>query len=186
MQTTLGEHELSTRTGSTVVIMARVEELERRFRGAEGEWWLRRTVSQDLPRLATDALVAGWDTQSLRVLAGEPANAYSSDLGDLFQRALVELGRPRLDEEQAFRRFVAYLAWLVVSRRISARDGAQRIERIPWYDAPELPGLADLAFVDDEWEAGWGRSDAQLEKDALRSASKLLASLDADDPVTEP
>ena len=121
--------------------MARVETLERRFRGAEGEWWFRHTVSQDLPTLATDALVAGWDTQSLRVLAGEPSNAYYLDLGDLFEKALLELGRPRLNEEQAFSRFVAYLAWLMVSGRISVRDGAQRIERIPWYDAPELPGL---------------------------------------------
>jgi hypothetical protein len=74
----------------------------------------------------------------------------------------------------------------MVSGRISVRDGAQRIERTPWYDAPDLPGLSELAFVDDEWGAGWGRSDAQLEKDSLRSASELLASVDADDPLTEP
>ena len=164
--------------------MARVETLERRFRGAEGEWWFRHTVSQDLPTLATDALVAGWDSQSLRVLAGEPSSGYYLDLGDLFEKALSELGRARLSEEQALRRFVAYLAWLMVSGRISVRDGAQRIERIPWYDAPDLPGLSALACVDDEWGAGWGRSDAQLERDSLHAASELLASLDADDPLT--
>jgi hypothetical protein len=48
-------------------------------RGAEGEWYERHTISQDLPQLATDALVAGWDTRSLRVLAGEAANAYPPD-----------------------------------------------------------------------------------------------------------
>jgi hypothetical protein len=160
-----------------------VEELERRFRGAEGEGWFRHTVSQDLPALATDALVAGWDSQSLRVLAGEPSNAYYLDLGDLFEKALAELGRPRLAEEQALRRSVAYLAWLMVSNRIGVLDGVQRIERLPWYDAPELDGLGQLAFVADEWGAGWGRAPADLEADSLCLASELLAQLDADDPL---
>lgn len=78
-------------------------ELERRIRGAEGEWQSRHTVSQDLPALATDALVEGCDSQSLRVLAGEPPNAYYLDLGDLFEKAMSELGRPRLTQDQAFR-----------------------------------------------------------------------------------
>lgn len=66
-----------------------MEVLERRVRGAEGEWWFRYTVSQDLPTLATDALIAGWDSQSLRLLAGEPLHAYSLDLGDLFEKAML-------------------------------------------------------------------------------------------------
>lgn len=160
-----------------------MEELERRVRGAEGEWWFRHTVSQDLPTLATDALVAGWDSQSLRVLAGEPLKAYYLDLGDLFEKALLELGRPRLTKEQAFRRFVAYLVWLMVSGRIGLLDGAERIERIPWYDAPELDGLGHLAFVADEWGAGWGRTQEELETDTRRLATELLARLDAEDPL---
>jgi hypothetical protein len=64
-------------------------------RGAEGEWYERHTISQDLPQLATDALVVGWDTQSLRVLAGESPSAYALDLGDLLARALLELGPSR-------------------------------------------------------------------------------------------
>jgi hypothetical protein len=170
-------------SSSGLVILAVVEELERRIRGAEGEWWFRHTVSQDLPGLATDALVAGWDGQSLRVLAGEPSDTDHRDLGDLFEKAVLELGRERLTGEQAFRRFVAYLAWLMVSRQVSVLDGVQRIERIPWYDAPELDALGHLAFVADEWGAGWGRPVAELEVDALRLASELLAQLDADDPL---
>jgi hypothetical protein len=65
------------------------EDLERRIRGAEGEWGFRRTVSQDPPASATDALVAGWDSQSLRILAGEPSSAYYLDLGDLLGKAIV-------------------------------------------------------------------------------------------------
>ncbi len=163
-----------------------MEELERRVRGAEGEWWFRHTVSQDLAGLATDALVEGWDSQSLRVLAGEPSNAYDLDLGDLFEKAILELGRKRLTEEQAFRRYVGYLAWLMVSGRVGVLDGVQRIERIPWYEAPELDGLGHLAFVADEWGAGWGRPVAELEADSLRLASELLARLDADDPPPIP
>jgi hypothetical protein len=160
-----------------------MEELERRIRGAEGEWRFRHTVGQDLPALATDALVEGWDSQSLRVLAGEPSNAYYLDLGDLFEKAMSELGRPRLTEDHAFRRYVAYLAWLMVSGRVGVLDAVHRIERVPWYDAPDLDGLGQLAFVAEEWGAGWGRSEADLEADALRLASELLARLDAEDPL---
>jgi hypothetical protein len=48
-----------------------------------------------LPQLATDALVAGWDTQSSRVLAGERPNADPLDLGDLFAPAAL-ITRARL------------------------------------------------------------------------------------------
>lgn len=155
-----------------------MDDLERRIRGAEGEWYFRRMVSQDLPTLATDAMVAGWDGQSLRVLAGEPSNAYDLDMGDLFAKAMLELGRPQPSHGEAFRMFVAYLAWLIATERVSVLDGTQRIERIPWYDAPELDGLGNLAVIADEWAGGWGRSESALHADAMQAARELLAQLD--------
>ncbi len=95
----------------------------------------------------------------------------------------MELGRPRLTEHEAFRRFVAYLVWLMVSGRIGLLDGAQRIGRIPWYDAPEVEDLGFLAFLAEEWEGGWGRPQEDIETDMRLLAIELLARLDADDPL---
>ena len=81
-----------------------LEALEWRVRGAEGEWYERHAIGQDLAQLATDALVAGWDTQSLRVLAGEPPSA----------RWL----------------FIRYICWLVVTDQLRPLDGGKRLERI--------------------------------------------------------
>src|SRR3954453_20133435 len=70
---------LPRRGSATLCVMAADvvdrKALEWRVRGAEGEWFERHTISHDLPQLATDVLVAGWDTQSLRVLAGEGPDA---------------------------------------------------------------------------------------------------------------
>jgi len=71
-------------------------EFEWRVLGAEAEWYATWRVSQDLPELATNALVQGLDTQSLRLLAGERLTANPIDLGELFARALGELERPAL------------------------------------------------------------------------------------------
>jgi hypothetical protein len=115
--------------------------------------------------------------------AAEPSDAYYLDLGDLFEKAMVELGRPRLTEEQAVRRYVAYLAWLVVSGRIGVLDGCPTLRADPVVRRTGAERSRTAAFVADEWGAGWGRPHAELEADSLRSASELLAQLDADDPL---
>lgn len=151
-----------------------VDELEWRFRGAEGEWYERHTVSQDLPRLATDALVAGWDTPTLRVLAGESPDAFPQDLGDMFARVLRELGRPvptPLDARLAFSR---YLAWMILTNRVTPLDGAKRMERIHFWEQPEVQALAHFSSLVDEWEGQWGRSRADVENEIRRTARALL------------
>lgn len=150
------------------------DELGWRIRGAEGEWFERHTVSQDLPQLATDALVAGWDTQSLRVLAGEPSSAYAPDLGELFARALHELGRTVPSPEEARRAFVGYLAWLIVTDRVEPIEGAKRIERIHWWEPPEMLDLAFMSGFVDEWDGEWGRGRPAVEREIRRLAEEIL------------
>jgi hypothetical protein len=151
------------------------EALEWRVRGAEGEWFERHTISQDLPQLATDALVAGWDTQSLRVLAGEAPDAYPLDLGDLFARALKELGRPVPSPARARWLFVQYLCWLVVTDQVSPLDGAKRVERIRCWQSPEVLELAHISALVDEWEGEWGRGRPAVETELRRATQELLA-----------
>jgi hypothetical protein len=148
--------------------------LEWRVRGAEGEWFERHTISQDLPQLATDALVAGWDTQSLRVLAGESPNTYPLDLGDLFARALEELGRPVPSRTRARWLFIHYLCWLVVTDQVSPLDGAKRLERIHFWEPPEVPELGHISGLVDAWEGEWGLGRPAVDTELRRAAQELL------------
>jgi hypothetical protein len=150
------------------------EALESRVRGAEGEWFERHTISQDLPQLATDALVAGWDTQSLRVLAGEGPNSYPLDIGDLFARALEELGRPVPSPARARWLFIQYLCWLVVTDQVSPLDGAKRLERIHFWEPPEVVELGHISGLVDEWEGEWVRGRSGVETELRRAAQELL------------
>lgn len=58
-------------------------------------------MGEDLPALATDALVEGLDTPTLRILAGEPSTMFAEfDNRDLFRKILEELGREPAPREQ--------------------------------------------------------------------------------------
>jgi hypothetical protein len=151
-----------------------LESLEWRVSGAEGEWYERHTISQDLPQLATDALVAGWDTQSLRVLAGEPPNAYAHDPGDLFARALQELGRPVPSPARARWLFIQYLCWLIVTDQVSPLDGGRRMERIHYWEHPEVLELGHISGLVDEWEGQWGRARQAVETELRQAAQELF------------
>ena len=151
-----------------------LEALEWRVRGAEGEWYERYTVSQDLTELATDALAVGWDTPSLRVLAGEDPSAYFLDLGDLFARALRELGRPAPSPARARWLFIQYLCWLMVTDQVSPLDGGKRLERIHYWEPPEVDELAHVSGLVDECGGQWGRERSAVEIELLRVAQLLL------------
>lgn len=148
--------------------------LEWRFLGAESEWYERHTVSQDLPKLATDALVADWDSPTLRVLAGRPASDYYLDLGDLLAKTLQELGREVPSALEARWNLVQFFAWQIVTGERSPIEGARRIERIHWWEAPAVDVAADFGALDDEWGAGWGRSNAEVDQAIRDLAQEVL------------
>ena len=94
------------------VIIAVVDEPERRVRGAKSESWFRHTGSQDLAALATGALVedgtavASCIARTSRRTRSTSISAISLRCGmraRAVDKAMVELGRPRPTEEQAMR-----------------------------------------------------------------------------------
>lgn len=77
-----------------------VVEIERRIRlSLAGRG---RDAAHSLPWLATDALVAGFDSPSLRDLAGRSTDDYSEDLVALLRDSADELGIDRPDERSAY------------------------------------------------------------------------------------
>ncbi len=87
-------------------------------------------LSDDLPRIACDALVAGLDTPTLRELAGVTQREAHNSLVDcraLLLRALEELGLDPIPEDEARRQLAQLVSHDILDRRIDPFDGARRI-----------------------------------------------------------
>ena len=129
-------------------------------------------VSEDLPEIATEALVRGLDSPTLRVLAGQSRDDVR-DLADLFRDALDELGIDLPDPDSAQWRLARRIAGDIVTGRVSPARGANELwlahERVR--DNGDLRIFVGLAsMLDDHPE------DAeQIEADMVVAAQELLA-----------
>ncbi len=116
-------------------------------------WALGRIPSEQLPIIAYQWLEAGWDSPTLRILAGE-RNSIMSEVGPMFEAVLEELGFvvPALDN------VVAYLAresaQKIVDGTVSPYDGACEIEQLAFeYSEAEDGSIAsEFAFLTLEYE----------------------------------
>jgi hypothetical protein len=157
------------------------EALERRLAGAQAELDALNTVGEDLPALATDALVEGLDTPTLRILAGEPSIMFAEfDNRDLFRKVLEELGREPLPREEALWQLIRFRCWDILQGRVTPIDGARRIERLV-YEEPSHRVVGWFVGFSDEWGAGWGRSKAEIEAEIREVAAQVSAAERAED-----
>ena len=95
------------------------------------KWYCSKVGPEDMPQFAADALEAGFDGFALRRLAGL-IRPTSRDIGDLFERALREIGTVKVQSEAQA---------MVFESRLIARDIVEgRIE--PVYAADILAKYA--------------------------------------------
>ena len=81
---------------------------------------------EDLPELATDALVRGLDSPALRILAGQ--NPSDTDVSrELFAEVLTELSIPVLGTDEALWRLVRLTAEQIVNGQTAPNEGARWI-----------------------------------------------------------
>lgn len=129
--------------------------------------------SEDLPGIATDALVRGVDSPSLRELAGlRPSDV--REASDLFRAALDELGLPLPIKDEALWRLVRHIATRVVSGDLPPQDGAMWI----WVNAAnEVEEEGDLRIFIGLASERQDHPDAGDEIDAqvIEAAHELLA-----------
>lgn len=124
---------------------------------------------------AVDALVAGFDTPSLRVLAGldldgEPLRA---DVYPAFAASLSELGIRLPDASVTGRLYVRHVAQAIVAGAIAPRDGAELIHARVVSPLEHPPDLMPWCYV---WE---GNSidctllgDNEIDEEIIRLAKK--------------
>ena len=89
----------------------------------EALWRLGRLPVDAVETFAVDALMEGYDGPALRELAW-PHSSWG-EVGDLFAKALEEMGRPPLDRRGAIAQVIRHLAAEIVAGRVPAFEGAR-------------------------------------------------------------
>jgi hypothetical protein len=110
---------------------------------------LRHATASEMVQWATAAMVAGWDTPALRVLAGLDVGQLPSiwETAPYFDRALVELGTQEAELALLAREYVAEIAHAIVEARIGPREAVEMIHGsvVSPLDHPsDLQGWCDL------------------------------------------
>lgn len=117
--------------------------------------------SEALAEAATQALVDGLDSPSLRQLAGVPVPEAPYEAPELCERALEELGMAPAEDYTARVALVRSLARSILAGTTTEFRGARAI----WWafsgdrSYPEL--TTEMLSLEDEWEGGWGRSEEE-------------------------
>lgn len=134
---------------------------------------LGQVTTDDLPEAATQALVAGLDSPSLRVLAGTTSkNAF--ELEELLERSLLELGLSCATEEEARRAVARYRAQQIVRGEIAPAMGAGLIWRL-FRDYP--PDVVQFLQLEDMYgDPYYAKKKRRIAKEIVKEARRYLDS----------
>lgn len=128
-------------------------------------------ASEDLPDLATDALVRGLDSPSLRVLAGQSRDDVR-DSADLFRSALDEIDVELPNPDAARWRIARSIAADIVANRKSPGLGANEL----WMLAEDVRDSGDLRIfigLASQWD-DHPEDVEELSLQIVREAQQLL------------
>jgi hypothetical protein len=139
---------------------------------ASWHWVAGDLRAEDLPDLATDALIRGLDSPTLRVIAGESSDD-APGLRDLFALVLAELNYPLVDQDSAQWQLIRLTARGIVAGSVDPGDGARQIWRRS-FDVTEEGDLRVFVGLASELE-DHPSSAAALNEAILAEAADLLA-----------
>lgn len=105
----------------------------------------------ELPDFATELLVLGYDTPSLRELAGLPTGD-RADSADMWNAVRDELSVRHEDEEKAARFLLKYWAQETVEGRIDVLAGSRLMYRAGWFPLGQPAELNELVYLMDVWD----------------------------------
>ena len=123
------------------------------LRGAIAAWVLGLLPGEDLPAIATTALLDGFDNSSLRQLAGL-LSPRMVDANDLLQRAVEECGFTIPDRRSAAVQYASCVSRLILARTVTPYDGAEAIWRASIaVEDPSFHALDPFIYASSEYEA---------------------------------
>jgi hypothetical protein len=127
---------------------------------------------EELPSIAADALVAGVDSPSLRLVAGTPTREYQ-DARELFIAAANELRLPVPTPEEARWCRVREWAQAMVDGSVSPYEASRRIWGQGWDELGRPESLTAFVGLASEWEDDEPRR-SQYEDAMLNAARRFL------------
>src|SRR4051812_36563628 len=134
------------------------------------------TRSEDLPSVATDALLRGHDSPALRELAGQSARDVR-DNRDLFVAAIDELGLRVPPERDALWNLARETARAIVAGSVQPYDGARLIWWELWGRLEHDERLSLFAGLASEWEEA-PTDRALIDAEITAYASTFVADLE--------
>lgn len=127
------------------------------FDRVQAEWVLGRFPKGQLPEVAAEAMMAGFEGPFILDLVGYAAPSLHRLTGDVVEGAFSEMGRPPITEHEAAMRLARLEAVRVLRKQTSCSQGAGVIAdlayRWPDYDdrPPMLQEFAALFYEEDYW-----------------------------------
>jgi len=126
----------------------------------------------ELPDFATELLVLGYDSSSLRELAGLPKGD-RSDAAELWETVREELGIPREADEAAPRFLLKHWAREITDGRLDVLQGSRLMLRVGWFPLGQPKELNLLWGLLDDWDE-IPRLRDQIASELLVFARELL------------
>jgi hypothetical protein len=140
---------------------------------AAWRWVVGIQPAEDLPDIATDALVRDLDTPALRELAGAARSDYWL-ISDLFVKAMEELTLELPDEQTALWRLAQHKASEIVTGIVSPSSGAHWIWSEICHRIEREGDLRIFIGLADEWDDHPG-DRAYLDAQIVAAAEQLVA-----------
>ena len=137
------------------------------------KWRLGLLLSTDLSSVAIDAIEAGYDAQSLQMLAGLTA-AQSDEAGVLFDRALAELHITVPSKRKAAKKVALEAMISILDGTVTPYGGARRIWQLCRLLEEPLPELDPFIYAASEWEDRPG-DRRFFDKEIVDAARAILA-----------
>jgi len=143
---------------------------------------VRRVLdAKRLPTIATHYLMVNLPSDSLALLAGLDVGQEVDpvDARELLSDVLSELGEP-IDERREVELVAMFLAKLHTQALVPARQTCRRFYQLGVEIECEWPlaQIGELFGFDDEWEASWGRTPAQLSEATAAACEELLRTIE--------
>jgi hypothetical protein len=133
---------------------------------------------EDMPGVAADLLEAGYDSRSLRRLAGEMQASNSEALEPLVGAVFSEVGvNYPISEREAKIIASRQIAREVIAGKRNPWTEASHLEIAIWNWVPETPELELIFSINDEvdWDSAERRTLPDLKKALLRASARLAS-----------
>ena len=93
--------------------------------------YLQQVTSDDYVDWAFACLEEGFDSKSLRLLAGtDKSHTIKADFEDLFRQSLVELDWKYLDKKESLFNYAKDIAKKILSNEIGSQEAVEKIQEI--------------------------------------------------------